>query len=125
MRIANTLLFAFLAFYALLARSEWTDVCLSVFEKAQLEQELISNGTSARGVVGTGRLYFHTAPAKRCQLKDVFVIVGDSLEAFADYGEFTSVIYWNPNTGAGTAGWVLRSRVTETATTVASGPAAR
>jgi hypothetical protein len=125
MRISNTLLFAFLAFYSVLARSEPMDVCVSVFEKAEQEQAAISSFASARGVIGTGRLYFHAAPDKRCSLKDVFVIPGDRLEAYADYGEFTSVIYWKSTTGAGTAGWVLSSRLTDTGAANASGMASR
>lgn len=125
MRISNTLLFACLTFYSLLACSESTDACVSVFEQAEQEQAPISSSMSGRGVVGAGRLYFHTAPDTRCRLKDVFVIVGDRLEAYASYGEFTNVIYWNPNTGAGTAGWVLSSRMTATGTNIASGPAQR
>lgn len=122
MRLSRTLLFVFWAFHAFLARSESTDVCVSVFEKTEQQQALISSGVSSRSVIGTGRLYFHTAPDKRCQLKDVFVIVGDRLETYANYGEFTNVIYWNPNTGTGTAGWVLSSRTSETGANIASGP---
>jgi hypothetical protein len=125
MRFSTTLLFAFLACHALLARAESTNVCISAFEKAEQEQDLVSSSTAGRGVVGAGRLYFHTAPDKRCQLKDVFVIVGDRVEAYADYGDFTHVIYWNPNTGAGTAGWVLRSRIADAAMRVAAGAASR
>jgi hypothetical protein len=123
MRISKTLLFTCLAFYAVLARSEPTNVCLSVFEKAEQEQAPIADHTSGRGVIGTGRLYFHTAPDKRCRLKETFVVVGDRLEAYADFGEFTSVIYWNPTTGEGTAGWVLTSRMTATETRIATAPA--
>ena len=120
MRISSTLLFAWMAVNSSSVQSEPADACVSVFEKAEQEQVSVPNGAAIRGVVGAGRLYFHTAPDKRCQLKDLFVIPGDRLEAYADYGEFTSVIYWNPLTGAGTAGWVLSSRVTEARTNVAS-----
>jgi hypothetical protein len=125
MRVSNILLFATLAFCALLARAEAPDACLSVFEQAEQGQELISGSASGRAVNGTGRLYLHTAPDKRCRLRDVFVVVGDRLEAYSRYGEFTHVIYWNPNTSVGTAGWVLSSRMTEAGTNIASGPAVR
>ena len=121
MRIFSILLFACLALNSASVQSEPADACVSVFEKAEQEQVAVPNGAAIRGVVGTGRLYFHTAPDKRCQLKDLFVITGDRLEAYSDYGEFTSVIYWNPVTGAGTAGWVLSSRVSEARTNIASG----
>jgi hypothetical protein len=120
MRISYALLFACSTFYALPGHSAPASVCPALFEKAEQEQELISNDTAGRGVVGSGRLYFHTAPDEQCKLKNVFVIAGDGLEAYANYGQFTRVIYWNPGTGAGTAGWVLRSRVAETRTDTAA-----
>ncbi|MCE9639152.1 MAG: hypothetical protein K8S22_03200 [Betaproteobacteria bacterium] len=120
MRFSKILLLVCLAFLALAARAESTDACLSVFERAVQQQTLISSYVAGRGVVGTGRAYFHTAPDKRCQLNNVFVIPGDRLEAFTEYGEFISVIYWNARTGAGTAGWVLAARLAETGAEIAS-----
>jgi hypothetical protein len=119
MRVSIFLLVVTVLLQAPFARAEATDVCLSTFEKA--EQAATPVSPARRGVAGTGRLYFHSAPDRRCQLKDVFVIAGDRVEAFADYGEFTRVIYWNTATGAGTAGWVLSSRIAEPRTNVASG----
>jgi len=125
MRLSTTILFAFLAFNALHVHAEPADVCVAVFEEAEQEQASIAAETAGRGVVGTGRVYFHTAPDKRCQLKNVFVVPGDRLEAYAVYGDFTNVIYWNSATGAGTAGWVLSSRLADVAIAVASAVAPR
>jgi hypothetical protein len=114
------MLSVFLASSAVLARAEPADVCVSVFEEAEQQQAPIENALSGRGVIGAGRLYFNTAPDKRCPLKNVFVIPGDRLEAFANYGEFTSVIYWNAASGAGTAGWVLSERLAHTGMPIVS-----
>src|SRR6185436_15996898 len=89
-------------------------LCPTVFEKAEVEKEAIPAAQAARRVVGEGRLYFHTAPNKQCLLGNSFVVPNDRLEAYAEHGEFTEVIYWNAKTRAGTAGWVVTSRITET-----------
>ena len=122
MHILKTLLFAALALNAVLARSATTDACLIVFEKAEQEKASIPTHAAGRRVAGPGRLYFHTAPDKRCETKNVFVIPNDHLEADADYGEFTHVIYWHRNADAGTAGWVLSSHLTETGMTIGLRP---
>ena len=122
MRLAMTLLFAILVFPAALARAEPADVCVMAFAQAETNQTLIPGQLSARGVTGAGRLHFHSAPDRRCLLKDLFVISGNRLDAYAEQGEFTQVIYWNTITGAGTAGWVLSSRLAAAATTIAAGP---
>ena len=125
MRLAKPLLFILMALPAWLARAEPMNVCVESFAQAEQNQALISGELSARGVTGTGRLHFHSAPDQRCLLKDLFVVPGNRLEAYAEHGEFTQVIYWNAATGAGTAGWVLSSRVAATTTTIAAGPVAR
>ena len=125
MRYSRMMLSVLLASFTVPASAEPVDVCVSVFEEAEQQQAPIENALSGRGVIGAGRLYFHTAPDKRCPLKNVFVIPGDRLEAYADYGEFTSVIYWNTATGAGTAGWVLSERLAQTGTPIASAALAR
>jgi hypothetical protein len=125
MRFSKILLGVLVASCASLARAEPADVCVSVFAEAEQVQTPVASAMSGRNVVGTGRLFFHVAPDQRCQLKNVFVIPGDRLEAYADFGEFTSVIYWNSATGAGTAGWVLTSRLAETGAAIAAGPVLR
>ena len=114
MKCSHILFFGLLTVHALHAHAQTTGVCLTAYEKA--EQEKISSASSAmdRTVSGAERLYFHIAPDGRCRLKNVFVIPNDHLEVYAYHGEFSEVIYWNPATGAGTAGWVLSSRLVET-----------
>ena len=110
----NPLLFSCLALHASITPAQTVDVCPAVYEKAELEKEAIPSEQSVRRVAGEGRLYFHTAPDKQCQLRNVFVVRNDRLEAYAEHGEFTEVIYWNSRTRAGTAGWVVTSRIAET-----------
>ena len=64
-------------------------------------------------VAGAGRLYFHTAPDERCVDKKVFVIPGDSLNAFTVSGEkdeWVSVTYLKKN-GEDVSGWVKAERL--------------
>jgi hypothetical protein len=117
------LLFSCLAMHALTAHAQTVDVCPTVFEKAELEKEAIAGEQAARKVVGEGRLYFHSAPDKQCQLRYVFVLPNDRLEAYAEHGEFTEVIYWNSKSHAGTAGWVASARIAETEPGTAPGAA--
>ena len=110
------LLFTSIVLHALhpsIARAQGEDVCPSVFEKAELEKEAIPSEQALRKVVGDGRLYFHTAPDKQCQSRTVFVLPNDRLEAYAEHGEFTEVIFWNAKSRAGTAGWVATARLAE------------
>ncbi len=124
MRIFSAMLIVLFAFHVPFARGESTDACLSVFEQAEVEQTAVA-GSPARDVAGAGRLYFHAAPDKRCQLKYLFVIPGDRVEAYAEFGDFTNVIYWNAASGAGTGGWVLTARLKEIEINAAYKTAAR
>lgn len=64
-------------------------------------------------VAGTGRLYLHRSPNEQCADKRLFVVPGDSLTAFSDYGpkgEWTYVTYFSKN-GDDASGWVLTKRL--------------
>ena len=64
-------------------------------------------------VAGSGRLYFHSAPDEKCIVKKVFVIPGDYLTAYKEFGtdgQWTSVAY-NPKNGETVSGWVRTERL--------------
>jgi hypothetical protein len=122
MKPLNRLLFAGLALCALTVHAQTDELCPNVFEKAELEKESVPTGQAARRVIGAGRLYFHSAPDTQCRLADVFVLPNDRLEAYAEHGDFTEVIFWNARTRAGTAGWVVTSRTTDTEAGSRPGP---
>lgn len=73
----------------------------------------IPSKESGRTTIGKGRIAFFSAPDRRCVEKGVFVLPGERLNAYLEYGEFTSVMYMNLKTGAEADGWVLSSRVQE------------
>jgi hypothetical protein len=111
----NKLLLIFLVLYSSLALSETEDVCTRIAQKAERERALIPSYMSGRKVVDAGRLYFYSAPDKRCRMKNVFVIPNDHLEAYSTYGDYTEVVYWSAKSGD-PSGWVLSSRIVETGT---------
>jgi hypothetical protein len=115
MTLSKFLLVLAFALWAVTARAQGSDVCPTAYEQAEQEKTAIPGESSLRAVAGPGRLYFHTAPDDRCRLKNVFVIPNDRLEVFAVHGDFAEVIYWNPVTGIGTAGWVRHARIAESA----------
>lgn len=64
-------------------------------------------------VAGTGRLYFYTGPDEKCLDKKVFVIPGDSLTAYAEYGkheEWSNVGFMTKD-GDEVTGWVKTERL--------------
>ena len=64
-------------------------------------------------VTGSGRLHFYSAPDERCIRKNVFVINGDELTAYTEFGQdgkWTSVSYDRKN-GDSVSGWVRTERL--------------
>jgi hypothetical protein len=77
---------------------------------------------AGRIVTGAGRLPFHTAPIARCKTRDLFVVPGDKLIAYAEHQGFTAVLYLNPSTQREAEGWVASSRLTASSTGIAPCP---
>lgn len=87
-----------------------SDLCTHLSTQAEHEQALLNPPASYR-VGGTGRLYFHTAPADACRTNDIFVIPNDELIAYSDYAGWYSVMYINPRTGKNYTGWIKSDRL--------------
>jgi hypothetical protein len=113
MKLIRFAVFAALAACASLACADANQICATAYETARQDKIVVTTSQTGRIVSGHGRLFFHSAPDDHCRLKDVFVIPHDRLEVFADHGGYTEVIYWNPVTGSGTAGWVPSARLAE------------
>lgn len=64
-------------------------------------------------VGGKGRLHFYSAPNEKCIEKDVFVVPGNELYAYVEYGEYYSVMYVSDD-GDQVDGWVKKDRLVET-----------
>lgn len=97
------------------------DSCTQSAERAQTQQILIPSQVSNHIITGKGRAYFYSAPNSACKSSQLFVVPGDTVIAYAEYQEFTSVLYIHPKTGAQTDGWLPSARLKATGTGV--GPA--
>jgi hypothetical protein len=64
-------------------------------------------------VAGSGRLFLHTGPNEKCIDKNLFVIPGDDLTAYTEYGSDGkwSNVTFTSKTGKDYGGWVLTSRL--------------
>lgn len=70
-------------------------------------------------VVGNGRLQFYSAPDQSCKLPGVFVIPGQTVIAYSEYKDYTSVMYINQKTNDSVVGWVSTARLKATGTGIA------
>ncbi|AWY66117.1 hypothetical protein A8H36_07045 [Burkholderia thailandensis] len=71
----------------------------------------ISHSESEMVVVGSGRLQFYSAPNYSCKIPGVFILTGESVDAYTSYHGFTSVTYQNSKKTGPVRGWVKSSRL--------------
>jgi hypothetical protein len=62
-------------------------------------------------VTGSGRAYFHTAPAAECVSKHTFLIPGDTVTIYKPYKNWYQVMYTNNKTGEDFEGWIEQGRL--------------
>jgi hypothetical protein len=74
----------------------------------------VPSDDSERQVIGKGRLRFYSAPDKRCDIAGIFILPRELVDAYAEYKDFTSVVYVNVKTGASVMGWVKSDRLKPT-----------
>ncbi len=60
-------------------------------------------------VSGSGPAYFHNGPAASCKSKELFIVPGDSVAIYAEYGAYTLISYSSKNEDYLT--WVLSERL--------------
>lgn len=63
-------------------------------------------------VSSPGRSHFYWVPDSRCEAK-AFLVKGDSVVIYEDYGEWFYVWYKHPITGVDTEGWFPKNRIKE------------
>ena len=105
LRISMALAFLLITYHALA-----TD-CPALDKKGNEEGIRILESNAIMVTIGTGRVQFYSAPSDRCEMKGIFVLPREQLTAYGTYGDFTSVMYVNPKSGADVEGWVRSSRV--------------
>lgn len=77
------------------------------------DQVNINPAHSGYEVFGTGRLYFYSAPDERCISKNIYIVRGDQVEAYAEYNNYLFVIYFT-KVGHEVSGWVHKNRLRPT-----------
>lgn len=87
------------------------------------KEDLIPGHQSGRVVIGSGRLYFYSAPNEDCKIKDLFIVPGDKVDAYSDLGEYTSIQYFSNKLGDIVDGWVHTNRLRATGYGIAPDPA--
>ena len=85
--------------------------CKALGAKANEAGDRIPGYAAGRTVIGRGRAQFYSAPDLRCPMQGVFVIPGDSLIAYIEYGGYAAVMFVNLKTGDDTIGWVRSARL--------------
>ena len=85
----------------ILALSLFSGSAFAACEEPEIGTKAVPSFSPPLGVVviGTGRLQFYSAPNPGCAMKSVFVVPKDGLIAYAQSGEWSSVMYSNPATG--------------------------
>lgn len=85
--------------------------CEQLNAAASKDESHIPGDAAGKTVIGEGRLQFYSAPDRSCKMDGIFIVDADSVEAYADYGEFTSVVYLNPKSKNRVNGWVESDRL--------------
>ncbi len=92
--------------------------CEAFNKSITVEESSIPDNKSERIIIGSERLYFHSAPIEECKAKDLFIVPGDKINATSDYGKFTLIKYNSKSRGVIVTGWVytdkLKPQVSET-----------
>lgn len=86
--------------------------CETLNATASKTGDYIAGEEAGRTVTGRGRLQFYSAPAYSCEMKGVFILPNESVEAYTNYRGFTSVAYLNPDQSKPVLGWVRSNRLT-------------
>jgi hypothetical protein len=89
-------------------------VCDRASKAAERDGAMFSPAVGA-DVVGTGRLYFYTAPDESCKTPSTFVIPGDWVSAYAEYKDWYQISYL-PKHGDHIEAWAHKDRLKVTGT---------
>ncbi|MGN5575475.1 hypothetical protein [Enterobacter sp. Lyrl_3] len=109
----KALIVLLLSFVPLISNAE--DFCSSVSAKADIERAIIPSSDSGYKVSGKGRAYFYFAPNEKCAIKNLFIIPGDLVNGYADYNNFTYIMYFTKD-GKDVEGWMKSNRLAPTGT---------
>jgi hypothetical protein len=104
----------FLFFYFIYTSSAIAFDCEKFNKSIKDKEFLIPGHQSGRVAIGSGRLYFYSAPVEECKIKDLFIVSGDQVDAYSDFGKYTFIQYISNRLGDTVDGWVYTDRLKAT-----------
>jgi len=87
--------------------------CEDIDHDSYRGQVNITPVNSGYEVFGEGRLYFYSAPEEQCINKNIYMVRGDQVEAYAEYNNYLFIIYFT-KVGHEVSGWVKKNRLKST-----------
>lgn len=87
--------------------------CEDIDHNSYRGQVNIKPANSGYEVFGEGRLYFYSAPDDQCISKNIYMVRGDQVDAYAEYNNYLFVIYFT-KVGHEVSGWVKKNRLKST-----------
>lgn len=90
-----------------------SDFCSDLQKKADAEQAYVNHSTSDYKVISKGRMYFYSAPDKKCKNSKAFLVPGDHVIGYSIYNNFLSAAYFKKN-GDSVDGWLDISKLENT-----------
>ncbi|ASD83830.1 hypothetical protein [Burkholderia gladioli] len=104
-------LLIFMTAYAEICLASASVNCETLNYTASKNGDYIAGEEAGRTVIGRGRLQFYSAPDYSCEVKGIFILPNESVEAYTSYRGFTSVAYLNSRQSKPVLGWVQSSRL--------------
>lgn len=105
--------------YCFCCHSFANDFCSDLSKTAEKEQAYVDHSMNLYKVVSKTRLYFNSAPSKRCKISDLFLVNGDVVSGYTTLNGFLFASYLEKN-GDSVDGWLKLSDLKNTGYT--SGP---
>ncbi len=90
--------------------------CTALDRDVKQLETVIPGCKAVHEVVGSGRLQFYSAPDQSCKMPGTFIVPGQTVIAYSEYKEYTSVMYINQKTNDSVVGWVSSARLKSTGT---------
>jgi hypothetical protein len=97
----------------------WAINCTALNHIATKDGVFVRSDDAGRVVTGHGRLQFYSAPNYACKMKDIFIVEGQTVNAYFEYAAFTSVVYSSNKSSKPVIGWVRSDRLKRNALGIA------
>jgi hypothetical protein len=85
--------------------------CDALNHAAQTSGALVPGSQAVMVSIGTGRIQFYSAPHEGCPSKGIFILPGEDVTAYTEFGDFLYVAYVNSKDHHRAEGWVKTTRL--------------